>query len=414
MTKTEGMLSPYRVLDLTDEKGLFCGKLMADLGADVIKVEKPGGDSSRNIGPFYHDEPNPEKSLSWFAYNTNKRSITLNITQTDGKEIFRKLIKTADFVIESFSPGHLEQLGLGYRELEKINPGIIHLSITPFGQSGPYKDYKYPDIVGWALSGYMYPLGDPDRVPVSISHYPQTYLLAGATAAGTAMMALHYRQLTGEGQYLDIAIHECAVRAAYETLTNWEMSKINKRRGETRPDAKVQLTQIWPCRDGYVMCIFWGGAAGRAWNPPLVEWLDAEGVADDFMRKFDWNTFEWSTTSQETVNHLEGIAGNYFLAHTKSELMAGAVKHRFMLFPVATNKDILESAQLAGRKFWSDISHPELGVSITYPGPLANTTEISRNFVRAPLIGEHNADIYEKELGISHDELIILKRSGVI
>src|SRR4030043_408560 len=134
--RTEGMLSPYRVLDLADEKGLQCGKLLGDLGADVIKVERPGGDPARNLGPFYHDEVDPEKSLFWFALNTSKRGITLDIEKEDGKKIFKELVKTADFVVESFSPGYMDSLGLGYSDLEKINPKVIMVSISPFGQTG--------------------------------------------------------------------------------------------------------------------------------------------------------------------------------------------------------------------------------------------------------------------------------------
>ena len=151
------LLAPYRALDITDEKGLMCGKILADMGADVIKVEKPGGDLARRIGPFYHDDPNPEKSLYWFAYNTNKRGITLDIETSDGQDIFKQLVKTADFVIESFDPGYMSSLGLGYADLEKINPRIIMVSITPFGQSGPYVEqgYKVNDMIVWALGGHM-------------------------------------------------------------------------------------------------------------------------------------------------------------------------------------------------------------------------------------------------------------------
>jgi benzylsuccinate CoA-transferase BbsE subunit len=131
------MLSPYRVLDLAGEMGLFCGKMLGDLGADVIKIEPPGGDLARRMGPFYHHEPDPEKSLFWFAYNTSKRGITLNIETADGREIFKRLVKTADVIVETFRPGYLDKLGLGYRDLEKINPGVILISITPFGQTGP-------------------------------------------------------------------------------------------------------------------------------------------------------------------------------------------------------------------------------------------------------------------------------------
>jgi len=150
------MLSPYRVLDLTDEKGLLCGKLLGDLGADVIKIERPGGDPARNLGPFYHGEADPEKSLFWFAFNTSKRGITLDIETTDGQEIFKRLVKGSDFVIESFPPGYMDQPGLGYSVLEKVNPRVIMVSITPFGPTGPYKDYKAPDIVAWAMGAQMY------------------------------------------------------------------------------------------------------------------------------------------------------------------------------------------------------------------------------------------------------------------
>src|SRR4030042_742233 len=165
--KKNTLLSPYRALDLTDEKGFLCGKILADMGADVIKIERPGGDPARRIGPFYHDDPDSEKSLYWFAYNTNKRGITLNIETADGQEIFKKLVKTVDFVIESSKPGYMSSLGLGYSDLEKINPKVIMVSITPFGQSGPYveQDYKVDDMIVWAFSGFMFPNGDPDRPP---------------------------------------------------------------------------------------------------------------------------------------------------------------------------------------------------------------------------------------------------------
>ena len=157
------LLSPYRVLDLTDDKGFLCGRILADLGADVIKVETPGGDPARNTGPFYKDIPDPEKSLFWFSYNTNKRSITLNLESLDGQDIFRNLSKTADFVIESFAPDYLDSLSIGYSALSEINPRIIMTSITPYGQTGPYRDYKAYDLTLQASGGLMYVSGDPDR-----------------------------------------------------------------------------------------------------------------------------------------------------------------------------------------------------------------------------------------------------------
>jgi crotonobetainyl-CoA:carnitine CoA-transferase CaiB-like acyl-CoA transferase len=168
-------LEGYLALDLTDEKGFLCGRILGDLGVDVIKVEPPGGDPSRRIAPFYKDIPDPEKSLYWFAYNANKRGITLNIESEEGKEIFKKLVKTAHFVIESHSPGYMDSLGLGYPSLSRVNRAIILTSITPFGQAGPYASYKASDITEMGMCGLMYLCGDPDLPPARIS-FPQAYL----------------------------------------------------------------------------------------------------------------------------------------------------------------------------------------------------------------------------------------------
>jgi benzylsuccinate CoA-transferase BbsE subunit len=262
--KIAGMLSPYRVLDLTDEKGFFCGKLFGDLGADVIKIERPGGDPARRIGPFYHDEPDPEKSFLWWAFNTSKRGITLDIETSDGQQTFTKLVKNADFIIESFSPGHMDKLGLGYSALEAINPGIIMVSITPFGQTGPYKDYKTSDIVSWALGGYMYLWGDTDRPPVRISHHPQSYLHGSGEAAIGTLLALSYRQKTGYGQHVDVSIQASVARFCYRSVLTWNVQKTIQHRGGGpiyyRPD--VHITSVWPCKDGYVLWTYSGGATG--------------------------------------------------------------------------------------------------------------------------------------------------------
>ncbi|MDO8670564.1 MAG: CoA transferase, partial [Dehalococcoidia bacterium] len=174
-SSTDGALSPYRVLELPGEASLLGGKIMADLGADVIKIEPPGGDASRSIGPFYHDETHPEKSLYWFALNTNKRSITLNLQSSEGRDLFRRLGRTADFVVESFSPGQMDKLGIGFSALHEMNPRLILASITPFGQTGPYAGYKGSDIVAWAMGGYMYLCGESERAPLRISLPPQAY-----------------------------------------------------------------------------------------------------------------------------------------------------------------------------------------------------------------------------------------------
>ena len=203
----EAPLSGYRALDLADERGCFCGKILGDFGVDVIKIERPGGDLARNIGPFYHNIPHPEKSLYWFAFNTSKRGITLDIETSTGGEIFLRLVKGAYFVIESYRPRHMQGLGLGYEVLSQINPRIIMTSITPFGQTGPYRDYQATDLILMALSGLMFTTGDPDRPPLRIS-VPQAYLHGGVNAAVGTLIAHYYRELTGEGQLVDVSIEQ--------------------------------------------------------------------------------------------------------------------------------------------------------------------------------------------------------------
>jgi len=410
--KMEGMLSACRVLDLTDEKGLMCGKIMGDLGADVIKIEKPGGDPARNIGPYYHDEENPEKSLYWFAVNTSKRGITLDIEATEGQDIFRRLVKSADFVVESFSPGYMDGLGLGYSNLEKLNPGIIMVSITPFGQTGPYKDYRSSDLVLWATGAgpCMRSFGDYDRPLFRISQHPQTYFHAGTEAVVGALTALYYRGTSGEGQHVDVSIQDCM---SFFPVGDWDLNRRYRPRGAS--PLPVNVRHIWPCKDGYVMWRYTGGPNAVRHSIPLVNWMAEEGMADEWLKNFDWENFSHFTTTQDVIDRMEEQTINFFMTHTKLEMMTGAIKHRIMLYPLAAANDIVESPQLAARDFWIDVDHPELGALIKYPGPWANASEtpptISR---RAPLVGEHNEDVYVKELGISAESLAELQQAGVI
>lgn len=415
--ESEGMLASCRVLDLADEKGLLCGKILGDLGADVIKVEKPGGDPARNIGPFYKDTCDPEKSLYWFAFNTSKRGITLDIETADGQDIFKRLVKSADIVIESFPPGYMNKLGLGYSSLSQINPGIVLTSITPFGQSGPYKDYKTSDLVTMAMGGVLYVTGDADRCPVRIS-FPVAYQFAGTEAALGTVMALYHRNLTGEGQQVDISTQWSVLRAQYDVAAWWvAVKRIYTRHGPLliRPNTGIIFRQHWPCKDGFVTFYYFGGPAGAASNRALVEWMDEEKFDVAFMKDKDWPSFDYALVTQEEVNRMEVPTGKFFKSHTKKELYDGAIQRGVMLYPAATPKDMLESQQLAYRKFWVKAEHPELGTEITYPGAFVKASETTCEIRRcAPLIGEHNEDVYQKELGLSHDELLTLKQSGVI
>jgi crotonobetainyl-CoA:carnitine CoA-transferase CaiB-like acyl-CoA transferase len=409
--KTDALLSPYRILDLTDEKGQLGGKLLGDLGADVIKIEKPGGDPLRKLGPFYHDEVDPEKSLYWFALNTSKRGITLDIEKPEGQKLFKKLVKTADFVMESFPPGYMDSIGLGYSDLEKVKPDIIMTAITPFGQTGPYRDLKAPDIVLWAMGGRMLSIGDADRPPLRMSHHSQSYIQAALDSALSAMMALYYRQMTGEGQFIDISIQTALVQSGE---TGWDLRKRFPSRGGMR-NPGVQITRTWPCKDGLVTWIYMPGQFRAATNIAFVNWMDSEGMATDFLKEFDWEEFDYAEVNQEIMDKLEEPTGKFFKSHTKLELLEGAVQHRILFYPQFDTTDVLESAQLEAREYWVNLEHPELGTTLTYPGPFVKLSEtpikISR---RAPLIGEHNREIYEEELGIPAEEISKLKQAGII
>jgi crotonobetainyl-CoA:carnitine CoA-transferase CaiB-like acyl-CoA transferase len=411
---SEFLLSPYRILDLTDEKGLLCGKILADLGADVIKVERPGGDAARHIGPFYHDIPDPEKSLFWFAYNTNKRSITLNIEIADGRDIFRELVSSADFVIESFAPGYMQDLGLSYAELSKVNPAIILTSITPFGQAGPYKNYKGSDIVCMAMGGLMYICGDSDRPPVRITA-EQAYCQGGVHAAWGSLVAHYYRKATGEGQHVDISIQECILWTTNYLWQDWYYGeRFFKRSGNRSERAGASWRSVFPCKDGLVMFRVGTGANLGPGQARFVKMLDEEGMAGA-LKGVDWSNMDMWNASQTDIELWEEITLKYFANYTKAELLEKALKWDFMCVPVNSPKDIVEYRQLAARDFWEGVKYPELGTTINHPGAFCKFTGAKLpKKRRPPLIGEHNEDIYKKELGFSNEQLVTLKESNII
>ena len=416
----EALLAPFRVLDLTDEKGFLCGRVLGDFGADVIKIETPGGDPGRAIGPFYHDVPDPEKSLYWLSYNCNKRGITLNIEATEGQAIFKNLVKSADFVIESFRPGHLAGLGLGYQNLRQIKPGIIMTSITSFGQSGPWKDYKGSDIALWALSSYMYVTGDEDRPPICPS-FPQAFLHAGLEAASASLVALHHRQLTGEGQWVDVSAQDAVAIVNLQNQQYWNLARFNpKRAGAAQMLSGVRWARqqrLWKCRDGFVIFIISSGHMGAQGNRTLTEWMDSEGMALEFMKKIDWETFDPQGKELTDEQHREMLTaiGEFFRRHTKAELYEGSVQKRIILYPCNTTEDLMHDAQLKARGFWTEIPHAELGRSLTYPRPCVAFSEAPCDIRRrAPLIGEHNEEVYVGELGFSKEDLARLREKGVI
>jgi crotonobetainyl-CoA:carnitine CoA-transferase CaiB-like acyl-CoA transferase len=419
MEKKKKVLEDCRVLDLSNELGFLCGKILGDLGADVIKVEPPGGDPSRNIGPFYKDTPHPEKSLYWFAYNNNKRGITLNIETNDGRELLKRLIKTANIVIESFTPGYMDGLGLGYSVLSQItNEKIIMTSITPFGQDGPYHNYKASDIGIMAMSGSMYLLGDPDRPPVRTS-IPVSYMWTGAYAALGTLMAFFHRQMTGKGQLVDVSAQASAAWSADTGPFYWEAEgTMPKRVGNAifgRSIHGAVMQAAYPCKDGYICWLIYGARSGGITNKETVKWMGEKGMATDWLKAQDWEKFDPGPSTQEDFNQITGPVANFLRGLTKTEFLEEAVKRRIMGYPVSTAKDIMENPQLKAREVWQEVEHSELGTKMTYPGPWVKMSESSCEIkCRAPLIGEHNHEIYVQELGLSEQELVILKQGRII
>jgi benzylsuccinate CoA-transferase BbsE subunit/naphthyl-2-methylsuccinate CoA transferase subunit len=410
------MLSPYRVLDLTDERGLLCGKILADLGADVIQIESPAGNPARRVGPFYRGETHPERSLYWWAYAASKRGVTLDVATTDGRALLTRLVEKADFLVESGAPGALAALGLGWDALSAINPALIMVSITPFGQAGPRAGYRATDLTGMAMAGFMYVTGDPDRPPVRVG-FPHFWLHGAGAAATGAMIALAHRTGTGLGQHVDVSCQEAVARALANALPTWTVSgTVISRQGSYRQMGVGAFMRItWPCKDGFVNFQFSGGAGAGPSVNRLVQWMAEEGLGDQYLESLDFAKLGYGTITPEMLERLVPPIERFLMHHTKQELFEGAVARRILLFPVATPADILANPQLRARRYWEDVAHPDLEAPVTFPGAFveASATPVRRRRL-APKLGEHNTEIYVDELGLTPAELGRLRRIGAI
>lgn len=410
------MLSPYRVLDLTDERGLLCGRVLADLGADVLQIEPPGGSTARRIGPFYRDEPSIDHSLYWWSYAANKRCITLDYTKADGKALLRRLVGTAHFLIESGRPGEMAALGLGYDELAKINPQLIVVSITPFGQSGPYADHLASDLVGMGMGGFMYVTGEPDRAPLRVG-FPHFYLHGGAAGATGAMVAHWQRVATGVGQRVDVSCQESVSRALANSVAGFVVDgAIIMRQGsyrQTGADAYMRIT--WPCKDGFVNFQFSGGSSSGQSVNNFVKWMAEEGAPDEYMLSLDFKTMGYGAINKSTMDRIVPPVSRFIKEHTKEQLWNAAIERRILLFPVSTLEDIRENPQLEAREFFRTVHSPEFGGDLTFMGPFARASATPlKSGALAARVGQHNAEVYETELGLTRSELIGLRGAGVI
>ncbi len=408
-----GPLHGLRVLELADEKGQFCGKLLGDLGADVIKIEPLGGEPCRLVGPFLNDVAHPDRSLSFWYYNTSKRGITLNLASEDGRALFRRLAATADVVLESFRPGYLESLGLGQETLRAENPALIVCSLTPFGQTGPWRDYESADLLHMAAGGEMASCGYDD-IDTPIAPGGGNAWHMGCHYAYMAIMAaLVYRTVSGVGQYIDTSIHEACALTTESAIANYVYrGEVLKRQTGRHHAVGPTVRTQFPAKDGkYVTALISGGLNPRNVKN-LADLMGAYEMAGDLA---DPKYQDPATIAASTSHIVDGLLADFIASLPAEEVYHAAQARGFTWGAVRAPEDLPDDGHLQDRGFWKTVEHPELGRSFVYPGEAAiyNGTpwEISR---RAPLIGEHNEDVYINVLGLSKAQVSELVAFGTI
>ncbi|ETW94300.1 MAG: hypothetical protein ETSY2_49990, partial [Candidatus Entotheonella gemina] len=363
-----GPLHGLRVLELCDEKGQFCGKLMADLGADVIKVEPLGGQSTRTVGPFLDDVPHRERSLAFWHYNTSKRGITLNPEHNGGQDLFRRLVPRADIVLESYAPGYLPGLGLGYEALSALNPGLIMCSLTPFGQTGPWRDFHTSDLLHLAAGGQMAGSGyDPDDVPDAPPIAPgggNAWHMGGHYAYMAILAALYYRDMSGEGQYIDVSIHEaCALTTeSHVTTYNYTGQVVRRHTGRAASPDDSDKAQM-ATRDGrWITIIRPGFQLTPARLRRMAEDMDSHGMAEDLLHE----KYQDTQVIQENLEHIGQVLSNFIAQLPQDEAWQWGQKLGVPWGSVRSLDEIVGDEHLQARGFFTDVEHPELGRSFTY------------------------------------------------
>lgn len=395
-------LNGLKVLDLSDYRGQLCARLLADMGADVIKVEPPGGDDARRIGPFLDDQPHPDRSLFFWFYNLNKRSLTLDLKHPRGAELLRRLARGADLVIESFAPRVMSGLGLGWEALHDANPALIVLSIAPFGQTGPYREFAADDTVLAALGGMLYVNGQLGQAPVRPWGL-QAYHSSAYFAAIAVMCALFARDRDGAGQWIDLSMQE-ATAATVEHVAGsyFGEGRIEPRRGTLHWS---RYFRVGKCRDGYIMHCSLGD-----WTS-LIEWVAADGKAQDLIGP-EWEDVQYRAIHAE---HLFDVLDAWVADYNRDELLERAQTLRLPYATVRNPEALLEDEQLCARGYFVEVEHPELGRKIRYPGaPYVFNDSPWRVTRRPPLTGEHSGEVLREELGLDPAEIATLAAEGII
>jgi crotonobetainyl-CoA:carnitine CoA-transferase CaiB-like acyl-CoA transferase len=399
-----GALDGLKVLEFGEFiTGPYCGKLLADLGAEVIKVEKPGGDKARQWGPFPGDIPHPEKSGLFLFLNNNKKGITLNVERGEGREIFKKLVVRADALVENYPRREMKALGFSYSDLKKLNPSLIMTSISPFGRTGPHKDYKGSDLIVSHTSSEAF--GNPTEGVIDLERYRPLRgpmhaadFMTGLTAATCTMSAIIARQKNKTGRHVDVSAQEALASVTRQELAFCLCEGLYPTRQWGR---KRVGGFLYRCKDGHV-CIWigphWQKLVTMMGNP---DWTQVELFKNPALR----------SEHQQDCNKLIEL---WTQEHTMAEIDRLGMEYDVPLAPVRTVKEVVNDEQLAFRDFFVEIDHPVAG-RFKYPGApyklSATPWEIRRP---APLLGEHNEEVYRQVLGYNKKELAGLKRAGVI
>ena len=401
MATPSGPLTGYRVLDLGGPLSLHCAKLLADMGADVIKVESPAGDESRRVPPFKDDAPHPEKSLYFLHFNTNKRGITLDVAKPDGRAILLELCKKADVVIETHRPSRAKELGLTYQDFSAVNPALIVASITPFGQNGPWKDYKANDMAGIALGNLLYLAGEPGEPPLQPPG-EIAYGMASTYGAFGIAVALYHRLDSGKGQHIDVSMHECAGHIAGYFIPNFGYTGEKPARA-SRKGEETDLYDPYKTKNGYA----------RIFIIPIEQWRRLV----DWMGKpasISGPEFEKMAFRRKHPEIVVGAIAEFCARYTKEELYEEGQKRRIAVTPINTAGEFIEMEQTKSRGLFVDMEHPVIGKYKQF-GVVPRLMETPGSIYRAaPLLGEHNKDVFIGDLGMNNDDLVALRAEGVI
>lgn len=384
--------------------GAFCAKLLADQGANTIKVEPPGwGDPARREPPFINGVSDPEASSIFLAFNTNKRGITLDIEQPQGRELLLRLVSNADVLIESYPPNHLEGLGLGYEVLRETNPGLILASITYFGQTGPYRDYIGSELVVQALGGFLHAVTGSADLPPMGTALEQMEITAARNGAIAIMAALLHRQQSSEGLHIDLSTMESVVSTPSGLIHPYTFTGRNPKRGGS--DGNVMDGMHLPTKDGEVTLTTagTGGRAMEAW----AEFLEEPRLLDQ--------KFSTRISRLDNWEELHSLVAPKLSTWNNLDLMREAMARGLVIGLVQSPQQVLDSPHLVERGYFVEINHPQAG-SLKYPSPgfLMDEENSMDGSKSAPTLGEHNAAIFGDELGLSVEELSLLRASKVI